>query len=351
MMEELPKQTLLIVDDHQHNIDVLSNILGQEYAIKVATNGEVALKIAQKFQPDLILLDVMMPQMDGYEVCRRLKSSSETADIPIVFVTALTDAINEEKGITLGAVDYLTKPVVPAIVKIRVKTHLQLSDQYRTAQEMVTTKTRELEQSQRSAIFMLGEAGHYNDNDTGLHIWRMAAYACALARKVNWHVDDVALLELAAPMHDTGKIGIADEILKAPRRLSDEEMDIMRTHSQIGYQILSKSDAPLFKLAAEIALNHHEKWDGSGYPKGLITEQIPESALIVAIADVFDALTMVRPYKKAWPDEDAFSFIEQQSGSHFSPRLVAAFLDIKAEILEIKAYWNEQERKASQAEH
>ncbi len=346
MTSEYSKQTILIVDDHQQNIDVLSNILGSEYSLKVATNGETALKIASKFKPNLILLDVMMPKMDGFEVCKRLKAQPETVDIPVIFVTALSDTINEERGISIGAVDYISKPVVPSIVQIRVKTHLQLADQYRAAQEMVKAKTAELEESQKSAIFMLSKAGHFNDNDTGLHIWRMAAYACALARKVNWHVDDVKLLELAAPMHDTGKIGIADEILKAPRRLTDEEMTIMRTHAVIGHQILSKSDTPLFQMAAEIALRHHEKWDGSGYPDGLKGNEIPESALIVAIADVFDALTMVRPYKKAWPDDEAFAFIREQSGSHFSPELVDAFFSIQQEILELKRYWNDKEQNA-----
>ena len=343
MSDELQKPSILVVDDTEKNISVLKAILAKDYLVRAATNGETALKIAEKLRPNLILLDVMMPMMDGHEVCRRLKANPVTSDIPVIFVTALSDASDEELGFSLGAVDYISKPVIPAIVEARVRTHLALSDQQRECRLLVDQRTYELEQSQRAAIFMLGAAGHYNDTDTGVHIWRMAAYSAALARAANWPVDKVYLLELAAPMHDTGKIGIPDEILKAPRRLTTEEMDIMKGHALIGYQILSNSDAPLFQLAAEVAHYHHEKWDGSGYPNGLSGEDIPQSARIVAIADVFDALTMKRPYKKPWSIEDAFNELRKNAGSHFDPRLVDVFLSIEAEILDIKNNWDKQE--------
>ncbi len=337
------KQVILAVDDTPENLDVLKGILVPTYTVKAATRGEIALKIAQAQKPSLILLDIMMPEMDGYEVCRNLKSNPETADIPVLFVTAMSDIEDEQKGFDAGAVDYLTKPVKPAIVKSRVKTHLALANQQRACNELVKQRTAELEKSQRSAIFMLGDAGHYNDTDTGVHIWRMAAYSAALARASGWSVEQANLLELAAPMHDTGKIGIADKILKAPRRLDDEEMAIMKTHTTIGHQILSKNDSPLFQLAAEVALYHHEKWDGSGYPKQLKGDTIPESARIVAIADVFDALTMKRPYKEAWPLDKAIETLQKDAGTHFDPNLINLFMQIKEEILEIKDSWDKQE--------
>lgn len=346
---ELKKQTILVVDDTPQNIDVLKSILVSDYNIQAAINGELALAIAEKHQPDLILLDVMMPGMDGYEVCQHLKANPETCDIPVIFVTALAETEQEERGLSLGAVDYLTKPVNPAIVAARVKTHLTLANQQRATREAVIARTRELAESQRSAIFMLGQAGHYNDTDTGLHIWRMAAYAAELARRAGWSVENAALLELAAPMHDTGKIGIPDEILKAERKLTSDEMEVMKTHAQIGRDILSMSSTPLFELAAEVALCHHERWDGAGYPQGLKGQEIPESARIVAIADVFDALTMRRPYKEAWTTKESIEFIEAQAGSHFDPRLVDLFTTHFDAILAIKESWNARETALSRA--
>jgi len=342
----MDKQTVLIVDDTPANIDVLKGILEQTYRIQVANNGMVALKIVQRQPPDIILLDVMMPELDGHEVCRRLKADASSAPIPVIFVSAMSETEDEQEGLRLGAVDYIAKPVNAAIVKARVATHLAIADQQRACRHQVIERTLELEASQRAAIQMLGIAGHYNDTDTGVHIWRMAAYSAALARAVNWHVEHAAMLELAAPMHDMGKIGISDQILKAPRKLTAQEWQEMQAHPEIGYQILSKSQTPLFELAAEIALYHHERWDGGGYPRGLVGEAIPESARIVAIADVFDALTMVRPYKSAWSVDEAFSCIAEQAGKQFEPRLVDAFLSIKQELIQLREDWNRKERQS-----
>ena len=328
--------SVLVVDDEPANIDILKDILIQHYQVKVAPSGEIALKIVAKAAPDLILLDIMMPDLDGLEVCRQLKANPKTAGIPVIFVTALGQGEDEERGFEVGAVDYIAKPIVPALVLARVKTHIALAHQQRQTEREVEMRTRELAQSQLSAISMIAAAGHYNDNDTGLHIWRMAAYARELAQAIGWSAERAKLLEFAAPMHDTGKIGIPDAILKAPRRLTEEEMVVMRTHARIGYEILNNSDAVLFKLAAEVALTHHEKWDGSGYPSGLKGDAIPESGRIVAIADVFDALTMVRPYKKAWTEDEAFDYIQSQAGSHFDPDMVSTFLNIRSQILAIK---------------
>ncbi len=336
------KQTILIVDDTPANLDILKGILADDYNIIAAINGHIALKIASKQAPDLILLDIMMPEIDGYEVCRQLKANQETFAIPIIFITAMMEAKDEQKGFDVGAIDFITKPINPSIVKVRVKTHLALANQQRACQQMVDQQTKELLANQKSAIYMLGDAGHYNDTDTGVHIWRMASYSAALARALNWSVDQVELLKMAAPMHDTGKIGIPDSILKAPRKLTDEEWLIMQSHSQIGADILIKGKSAIFHMAAEIALYHHEKYDGRGYPKGLSGNNIPESAQIVAIADVFDALTMKRPYKEAWTIESALELIEEEGGKHFAPDMVKVFLDIKTEIISIKDDWEEK---------
>jgi putative two-component system response regulator len=210
-----------------------------------------------------------------------------------------------------------------------VQTHLSL------------VRVTELDKLERAAIVMLGDAGHYNDPYTGDHIWRMAAYSAALARAAGWTPSQVEMMELAAPTHDTGKIGIPHAILKAPRGLNAEEWPVMQQHAQIGYEILRKTDNPVFKMAAEIAHYHHEKWDGSGYPAGLKGEEIPESARIVAIADVFDALSSKRPYKEPWTFEATLATMQKSSGSHFEPRLLDLFLGIMPEILDLKAHWEQ----------
>ena len=296
-----------------------------------ARNGQEALALVAKHPPSLILLDIQMPGMNGYEICKMLKANSISEAIPVIFVTSLSELGNEEEGFNVGCVDYLIKPVSAGIVRARVKTHLSL------------VSTRQLQQSQRDAVFMLGEAGHYNDNDTGDHIWRMAAYARALAKCLGWSELNCNLLEMAAAMHDTGKIGIPDAVLRKPGKLDAEEWRVMQSHTCIGYGILSKSHAPLFKLAAEVALYHHEKWDGSGYPEGLAGEEIPESARIVAIADVFDALSMKRPYKDAWPTEKILSFMTEGANQHFDPELLRQFMSIMPSILEIKEKWKSRE--------
>ncbi len=315
---------ILIVDDEPNNLQVLRQILKDYYSLIFANNGEKAIIATKQHKPDIILLDIMMPDISGYEVCERLKSDATTADIPIIFVTAMSDLGDEAHGFDLGAVDYIIKPVSGEIVLRRVHNHLSL------------VKAESLQDLSRESILMLGEAGHYNDTDTGQHIWRMAAYARALAEAINWPEDKLDTIELAAPMHDTGKIGIPNEILQAPRPLNEDEWAIMKSHTNIGYKILNKSSIPVFQMAAQIAMSHHEKWDGSGYPKGLLGTEIPEVARIVAVADVFDALTMKRSYKSAWSIDEAMLEIRKNSGSHFEPRLVDTFEKILPKILEIK---------------
>ncbi|MEM9424530.1 MAG: HD domain-containing phosphohydrolase [Spirochaetota bacterium] len=340
----MEKPTILVVDDEPNNIKLLNQILQKEYKTRIATNGSEALKRAmiEPF-PELILLDIMMPEMDGYEVCRRLKAEPSVCKVPIIFVTAKGEVEDETFGFEVGAVDYIQKPISGPIVLARVAAQLVLANMQRVCESKVVEQTVEIFETQKSAIYMLGEAGHYNDTDTGTHIWRMAAYSRAIAQAANWPVDQAKLLELAAPMHDTGKIGIPDAVLKKPARLDPAEWQIMKEHAAIGHNILSKSHSAVFAMAADIALYHHEKWDGSGYPKGLKGEEIPQRARIVAIADVFDALTMKRPYKEPWSIDDSMAEIEKQAGSHFDPNLVGLFFSIESKIREIEKEWRAKE--------
>ena len=314
---------ILAVDDEPINLARLRSILESQHELVFARNGEEALQAVAKHHPALILLDVQMPLMNGYEVCRRLKANPATEDIPVIFVTSLGSDWNEETGFDAGCVDYITKPISPVVLKTRVRTHLSL------------VREQRLEASYRDAIFMLGEAGHYNDTDTGVHIWRMAAYSRALAEAAGWNPEQAALLELAAPMHDTGKIGIPDAILKKRGALNDEDWSFMRCHPRIGYEILSKSHAPVFQLAAEIAYCHHEKWDGSGYPRGLRGEAIPMAARVMAIADAYDALTSDRVYRPGVAHDKAVQQIFQERAAHFDPDMVDAFIEIQDEFAAI----------------
>lgn len=330
----MPTGPLLIVDDDPHNLAAMRQVLRDSYRLIFATSGAQALELAVRQHPALILLDIRLPDLDGYTVCRQLKADSRTENIPVIFVSSLQETQDESEGFDVGAVDYIVKPISPAIVRARVRTHLSL------------VRSSELMRSYREAIFMLGAAGHYNDTDTGVHIWRMAAYSAALARAVGWEDAQCRALELAAPMHDTGKIGIPDAILRKPGPLTPEEWVVMRSHTRIGHKILSRSEAPLFRLAAEIALRHHERWDGTGYPDGLAGEDIPMSARIVAIADVFDALSMRRPYKEPWPLPKVLSTMHASSGTHFDPMLLQRFEEILPQICEIQAEWNAREEAA-----
>ncbi|AFJ02772.1 Response regulator receiver:Metal-dependent phosphohydrolase, HD subdomain protein [Methylophaga frappieri] len=315
---------ILVVDDEPTNLRVLRQILGDRYKLSFARSGKSAIELVEKEQPDLILLDIMMPEMTGLEVCQHLKSMTDYAHIPVIFVTALQDAVDEAQGFEIGAVDYIVKPVVPSTVLARVKTHISL------------VRADELHATHIDLIHRLGRAAEYKDNETGMHVQRMSHYAKVIA--LAYGFDDYAADELmmAAPMHDIGKIGIADRILLKPDKLTAEEFDEMKTHTLIGAEILANSRSRLIQLAHLIALTHHEKWDGSGYPNGLKGEEIPIESRIIAIADVFDALTSERPYKHAWPVEEALSYIKEQAGTHLDPDLPPLLEQNMTEILEIK---------------
>ncbi|MBF0588856.1 MAG: two-component system response regulator [Magnetococcales bacterium] len=337
MDNQLSKPLILIVDDTPDNLDVLGGVLGKEYKVKAALNGERALRIARgNPKPDMILLDVMMPGMDGHEVCRRLKADPVTASIPVIFVTAKAKVEDEKRGLELGAVDYITKPISPPIVELRVRTQLALYDQRRTLESMVQTRTRQLLDSRLEIIRRLGRAAEFKDNETGLHVIRMSHYSRLMADVLNISDAWTDLVFNAAPMHDIGKIGIPDNVLLKPGKLDDQEWAVMRKHPAYGAAIIGEHDSELMQLSALIALTHHEKWNGSGYPKGLKEEEIPLAGRIVAIADVFDALTSERPYKKAWSVERAVSIIDEESGTHFDPKLTPVFHEVLPEVLEIK---------------
>jgi cyclic di-GMP phosphodiesterase len=342
-MAEKPRQTILVVDDTPDNLDILSGILREDYKVKAALNGERALKIANAdLKPDMILLDIMMPDMDGYEVCRQLKSNPATHKIPIIFITAKNQEEDERKGFELGAVDFISKPISPSIVKMRVSTQLALYDQNRALEDQVQQRTQQLHTTRLEIIRRLGRAAEYKDNETGLHVIRMSHYTRLIAEALSSDDAWVDLIFNAAPMHDIGKIGIPDNVLLKPDKLNDEEWNMMRRHPKIGTEIIGDDESELLQMAKEIALTHHEKWDGTGYPRRLKGEEIPLTGRIVAIADVFDALTTARPYKKAWEVEAAVKLIDDEAGKHFDPSLVALFHSVLPEILDIRDKYAEQ---------
>ena len=347
----LEKPTILVVDDTPENLTLMQALLKDLYRVKGANNGERALLIARSENPpDLILLDIMMPGIDGYEVCRQLKVNPATRDIPVIFLTAKTEVEDEKLGFGLGAVDYITKPVSPPIVMARVHTQLMLKasadflrDQNEFLEAEVTKRTREVMAIQDVTILAMASMAETRDTDTGNHIRRTQRYVKALAWKLSTHPrfssfltsQNINLLYKSAPLHDIGKVGIPDRILLKPGRLTPEEFEIMKTHTTLGRDAIAHAeqelgaDVEFLILAKEIAYSHQEKWDGSGYPQGLAGDQIPISARLMALADVYDALISRRAYKEPMPHEQAVDIIRQTSGRHFDPDVVDAFLAIE----------------------
>ncbi|KPA12597.1 chemotaxis protein CheY [Candidatus Magnetomorum sp. HK-1] len=331
------KQKILIVDDTPVNIRVLVEVLKNEYKLSIATNGKVALNYAQdENPPDLILLDIMMPELDGYEVCKLLKSEEHTRGIPIIFITAMSEEKNETLGLELGAVDYIVKPINPRIVQARVKTHLELKRHQDHLAELVKEKTSEIVEAKMDIIYRLARAAEYRDNETGMHVIRMSHYCSIIAKAATLDEERCEQLFHAASMHDVGKIGIPDSILLKPGRLTEEEFIQMKTHTTIGGVLLDGGDSELLHMAQNIALTHHEKWNGTGYPKGLSGNDIPIEGRISAICDVFDALTSERPYKKEWSIEKTMNELTSQKGEHFDPDLLDLFVENLDKILDTK---------------
>ena len=345
------KATILVVDDTPDNLSLMHGLLKDHYTVKGANNGERAIKIAGgETSPDLILLDIMMPGIDGYEVCRRLKADEKTRDIPVIFLTAKSDMEDEEQGLELGAVDYITKPVSPPILLARVRTQLALKasadflrDKNEFLEAEVTKRTREVMAIQDVTILAMASLAETRDSDTGNHIRRTQHYVKSLAWKLSTHPrfsayltpTNITTLFKSAPLHDIGKVGIPDRILLKPGKLTPEEFEIMKTHTTLGRDAISHAehdlgmDVAFLTMAKEIAYSHQEKWDGSGYPQGLSGDRIPISARLMAVADVYDALISRRIYKQPMSHADAVQIIKQSSGRHFDPDVVEAFIAIE----------------------
>ena len=354
---EKPIATVLVVDDTPDNLSLMGGLLRDHYHVKVANQGEKALKIVQGEQPpDLILLDIMMPGMDGYEVCRRLKANLHTRDIPVIFLTARADMEDERQGLALGAVDYITKPISPPILLARVATHLALKasadflrDKSAYLEREVALRTLEVQAIQDVTIMAMTSLAETRNNETGNHIRRTQLYVKALAEHLRDHprfahlLTDrmVDLLYKSAPLHDIGKIGIPDAILLKPGKLTVEEFEIMKTHTTLGRNAIEEAERRLgmrvafLSVSKEIAYSHQEKWDGSGYPEGLKGDAIPVSARLMAVADVYDALISKRVYKPAFPHEQACATIVKGRGTHFDPDMVDAFVAIAQDFLRI----------------
>ncbi len=351
-MDDLSQCNVMVVDDNETNIDILVDILGDDYKVSVATSGESALEDMEHNLPDLVLLDVMMPGMDGYEVCGRIKANEKSQGVPVIFVTAMGDTEEEIRGFELGAVDYITKPISPPRVKTRVANHLRLKrakdlllHQKETLEERVKERTRELALTQEQTIFSLTSLAETRDPETGGHIRRTQTYVRLLATRLKHHkrfsheLNDSAieLLYKSAPLHDIGKVGVHDSILLKPGRLTDEEFEEMKRHTVYGRDALMSSthmpgDHSFLKLAREIAYSHHEKWDGTGYPEGLQGEEIPLSGRLMALADVYDALISKRVYKPPFTHAKALEIIAEGRGKHFDPAVSDAFLELEEQF-------------------
>lgn len=350
----IEKPTILVVDDTADNLTLMSNLLKDNYKVKIANSGEKALRIATSEQPpDLILLDIMMPEMDGYEVCRLLKTDPVTQNIPVIFLTAKSDLEAEKKGLELGAVDYITKPISPPIVMARVKNHLGLKamadflrDQNEFLELEVDKRTREVTAIQDVTILAMASLAETRDSDTGNHIRRTQYYVKALAEKLRNHPrfalfltdSNINMLFKSAPLHDIGKVGIPDRILLKPGRFEPHEFEIMKTHTTLGYEAIMHAEKALginvdfLSFAKIIALSHQEKWDGSGYPHGLAGDDIPIPARLMAVADVYDALICRRVYKEGMPHEKAVLIMIEGRGTHFDTDMLDAFVEIQEEF-------------------
>lgn len=348
-MPDNSRQRVLVVDDTPDNIEILRQLLRPDYTVQAATNGEKGLTIAHAMpQPDIILLDIMMPGMDGYEVCRRLKDNPATAHIPVVFISALDQTGDEENGLQLGAVDYIRKPFEPVLVKARVRNHLALKHYEQELERLVQARTAELSMTQQVTIEALATLAEFRDSETGSHIKRTQHYVQVLATHLAQQAPyrdflDPATIDLlyrCAPLHDIGKVAVRDSILLKPGKLSPEEFEEMKQHVVYGANALAVAEgdsggSSFLELARQLILGHHERWDGTGYPYGLRGEEIPFPGRLMAIADVYDALISRRVYKPAFTHEEALETIVAGRARHFDPDIVDAFLSVAERFREI----------------
>jgi putative two-component system response regulator len=369
MQSPKPEATILVVDDTPENLSLMGGLLRDQYRVKVANSGEKALRVARgEDQPDLILLDIMMPGMDGYDVCRQLKADPATRAIPVIFLTARTDPDDERKGLDLGAVDYIIKPISPPLVLARVRNHLALKshadflrDKTAWLEREVRDRTADVTRVKELTIVAMATLAETRDNETGNHIRRTQNYVKALAEALaplpafapDLTPTNIDLLYKSAPLHDIGKVGVPDAILLKPGRLTADEFEIMKTHASLGADAIREAETMLdgtqpsfLRYAREIAETHHEKWDGSGYPHGLAGDAIPLSGRLMAVADVYDALISKRCYKSAWSHEQAVEMIAEGRGKHFDPRIVDAFLAIADTFKAIAANYRDEDAAA-----
>jgi putative two-component system response regulator len=348
--ESLHKQCILIVDDEPVNLKLLDKMLraqGYKELVLVQDSREV-INHYLNAKPDLILLDINMPHMDGYQVVEQLKALNDPLLPPIVILTAQSTQDYLLRALAAGARDFVTKPFDRNELLMRVRNlldaqmaHRMMHDQKNVLEQMVRERTDELRKTRLQVVQRLGMAAEYRDEETGSHILRMSHMSALLARGIGWSEDDCELMLNASPMHDIGKIGIPDAILLKPGKFEAHEWEIMKTHASIGGKLLEGDESDLMRMAQQIAISHHEKWDGSGYPNGLAGEAIPQAGRIAALADVFDALTSVRPYKKAWTVEAAVDLIRENRSTHFDPKLVDVFLQGLPEIMKIRERFTE----------
>lgn len=336
---------IFVVDDEPTNLRLMDKMLSQvgyQSPVLIQDPREVLTHYRVQ-RPDLILLDINMPHLDGYDVLQQLKALDDPLLPPVVMLTAQNSRDHLLKALAGGARDYVTKPFDRNELLMRVRNlldahlaHRMVHDQKAMLADMVRARTHELNVSRLEVVRRLGRAAEYRDNETGLHILRMSKFSALMAKSLGWSDDACDLLLHASPMHDIGKIGIPDAVLLKPGKFEPSEWDVMKQHAEMGADILSDGDSELLKLARTIAMSHHEKWDGTGYPRGLVGAAIPQAGRIVAVADVFDALTSPRPYKKAWSIEEAVAFLQSQSGTHFDPEVVEHFLKVLPEVLAVR---------------
>ncbi|HOO63409.1 MAG TPA: response regulator [Synergistaceae bacterium] len=360
-MNDLSHYSVLLVDDVEAEIDILVNALEDDYEVSVALDGISALEYVEEQLPDLILLDIIMPGMDGYEVCARLKENPRTLHIPIIFLTSKTEEQDEARGLDLGALDYITKPFNTMLVKARVRNHLLLKHHQDSLEEMVRERTRELQLTQDVTIEIMGTLAEYRDSETGGHVKRTKEYIKILAEHLRNHPGyahflndtNIDLLYKSAPLHDIGKLGVPDSILLKPGKLTIREFEEMKKHCLYGLKTMQIAEEKLgsrsfLNLAGEIAYSHHEKWDGTGYPEGKQHEDIPLSGRLMAIADVYDALISKRGYKMPFSHEKAVEIIRAGKDRHFDPVIVDAFLELEEKFRRIALEFadHEEERKS-----
>jgi putative two-component system response regulator len=359
------RANLLVVDDTPANLNLMAGLLNTDHRVRLANGGERALELALREPPDLVLLDVMMPEIDGYEVCRRLKHDARTRDVPVIFITAMSQVDDEARGFAAGAADFIHKPISPPILRARVRTHLQIKawqDSLRNRnaglEAELSAKLEQMERMRDATLYVMVSMAEFRDEDTGNHVKRTQEYVRVLADHLRRNPGDdadaarldaptVELLAKAAPLHDIGKVAIPDHILLKPGPLDAAAFEVMKTHAMHGWEMLRRAaqridgDTALLNHAMAIARHHHERWDGTGYPDRLRGQAIPLSARLMAVADVYDALISRRPYKEPMPHEEAVRRLDAGAGGHFDPAVVQAMRACEQQFIDIAAAWHD----------